>query len=209
MEIYNLNDKSTASIYTAIEMLKTIKTKPNAILGLATGSTMVDLYPRFSDLLKANHIDVSQVRTFNLDEYIGLNADHVQSYHTYIYDRLFNQYEGWNRKNIYIPNGVADKIEHEGEHYEKLLHDIGRPDIQILGIGENGHIGFNEPGTPFDSVTRIVDLAPSTLHANSVHFKNKDKVPKQAISMGLSSIMRAKRIILLAFGEKKLKLSIA
>ncbi|CAL29296.1 glucosamine-6-phosphate deaminase [Staphylococcus carnosus] len=204
MEIYNLKDKSTASIYTAIEMLKTIKTKPDAIFGLATGSTMVDLYPQLSNLLNVNKVDVSQVRTFNLDEYVGLNAEHTQSYHTYMHERLFQQYEGWNQNNIHIPNGIADDMEHEGEHYEKLLQDIGKPDIQILGIGENGHIGFNEPGTPFDSVTRIVDLTPSTLHANSVHFETEDEVPKQAISMGLSSIMRAKRIILLAFGEKKI-----
>lgn len=204
MEIYNLKDKNTASIYTAIEMLKTIKKKPNAILGLATGSTMVDLYPQLSDLLKSNKTDVSQVRTFNLDEYVGLNADHTQSYHTYMNERLFKQYDGWNQNNIHIPKGISDAMEHEGERYEKLLQEIGQPDIQILGIGENGHIGFNEPGTPFDSVTRIVDLTPSTLHANSVHFETEDEVPKQAVSMGLSSIMRAQRIILLAFGEKKI-----
>ncbi|MEL0537274.1 glucosamine-6-phosphate deaminase [Staphylococcus debuckii] len=204
MNIYNLKDKSTASKYTAIALLKTIKNNPQAVLGLATGSTMVELYPQFTDLLKANQVDVSGVRTFNLDEYVGLDATHPQSYYTYMHERLFNQYEGWQESNIHIPNGKSDEAIDEGARYEQLLHEMGRPDIQILGIGENGHIGFNEPGTSFESTTSIVDLTPSTLHANSIHFEHADDVPKQAVSMGLSSIMRAERIILLAFGEKKI-----
>lgn len=121
-----------------------------------------------------------------------------------MHQRFFNQNEQWNEDNIYIPSGVAEDLNQEAKHYEDALKAVGQPDIQILGIGENGHIGFNEPGTPFDSQTRVVDLTPSTMHANSVHFKHSEDVPKQALSMGLSSIMRAKRIILLAFGDKKI-----
>ncbi len=121
-----------------------------------------------------------------------------------MHQRFFGQNEQWNPENIYIPNGSAADLSQEAEDYEAALKAVGQPDIQILGIGENGHIGFNEPGTPFNSVTRVVDLTPSTLHANSVHFAHLDDVPKQALSMGLASIMRAKRIILLAFGDKKI-----
>ncbi|MGV3143716.1 glucosamine-6-phosphate deaminase [Staphylococcus simulans] len=204
MQLYNLRNKQLASQYVAIEFLKQIKARPDAVLGLATGSTMTDLYTQLSDLLNANHVDVSGVRTFNLDEYVGAGPKDLHSYYAYMHQRFFNQNEQWNEDNIYIPSGVAEDLDQEAKHYEDTLKAVGQPDIQILGIGENGHIGFNEPGTPFDSQTRVVDLTPSTMHANSVHFKHSEDVPKQALSMGLSSIMRAKRIILLAFGDKKI-----
>lgn len=204
MQLYNLRNKQLASQYVAIELLKQIKARPDAILGLATGSTMTNLYTQLSDLLNANYVDVSGVRTFNLDEYIGVGSKDLHSYYAYMHQRFFNHNDHWNDAHIYIPNGMAENLNQEAEHYEATLKAVGQPDIQILGICENGHIGFNEPGTPFDSQTRIVDLTPSTIHANSIHFKHSEDVPKQALSMGLSSIMRAKRIILLAFGEKKI-----
>ncbi|MCD8915396.1 glucosamine-6-phosphate deaminase [Staphylococcus simulans] len=204
MQLYNLRNKQLASQYVATEFLKQIKHHPDAVLGLATGSTMTELYTQLSDLLDANTIDVSGVRTFNLDEYVGAKPTDLHSYHAYMHQRFFGQNEQWNPENIYIPNGSAADLAQEAEDYEAALKAVGQPDIQILGIGENGHIGFNEPGTPFDSVTKVVDLTPSTLHANSVHFAHLDDVPKQALSMGLASIMRAKRIILLAFGDKKI-----
>ena len=141
--------------------------------------------------------------TFNLDEYVGLDAHHEHSYHHYMHERLFDNYSGWNKAFIHIPNGAADNLESEALRYETLLQSVGQRDIQLLGIGQNGHIGFNEPGTPFDSHTRVVNLTTSTIQANSVHFSKLADVPKQAISMGLDNITRAKRIILLAFGDKK------
>ncbi|MGY5296387.1 glucosamine-6-phosphate deaminase [Staphylococcus haemolyticus] len=203
MKITNLVDKKLASDYVAIELLKLIKDKPDAILGLATGGTMTDVYPRFSELLSANHVDLTNVQTFNLDEYVGLEPEHAQSYHTYMHQLLFDHNASWNADNIHIPQGHVDDLEREARRYENQLKQIGQPDIQLLGIGENGHIGFNEPGTSFESETRVVDLTESTINANSVHFDHIDDVPKQAVSMGLNSIMRAKRIILLAFGERK------
>lgn len=199
----NLKNRTVGSQYVATEILKQIIFKPNAVLGLATGNTMVEVYKMLADLLNINHIDVSNVVTFNLDEYVGLSAEHKQSYHVYMDTHLFKHNPTWNHKNIYLPVGNATNIKLESELYEKRLNEIGSADIQILGIGENGHIGFNEPYSSFESVTRVVDLTPSTIHANSQHFNHIEDVPKQAISMGLSSIMKAKRIILLAFGKNK------
>ena len=203
MKITNLVDKKLASDYVAIELLKLIKDKPDAILGLATGGTMTDVYPRFSELALANRVNLAKVQTFNLDEYVGLAPEHAQSYHTYMHQLLFDHNASWNADNIHIPQGHVEYLEREARRYEDQLKQIGQPDIQLLGIGENGHIGFNEPGTSFESETRVVDLTESTINANSVHFDHIDDVPKQAVSMGLNSIMRAKRIILLAFGERK------
>lgn len=202
MKLINLKNKSIASDYVAVELLKLIQSTPTATLGLATGNTMTEIYPRLSELLTANRVNLNDIKTFNLDEYVGLNSSHPQSYYTYMHELLFNHNE-WNEDHIYIPRGDAPDLEDEVHVYEQRLSSIGQPDIQLLGIGENGHIGFNEPGTSFDSQTRVVDLTDSTIKANSIHFDTIDDVPKQAISMGLQSIMRAKRIILLAFGERK------
>ena len=202
MKLINLKNKSIASDYVAVELLKLIQSTPTATLGLATGNTMTEIYPRLSELLTANRVNLNDIKTFNLDEYVGLNSSHPQSYYTYMHELLFNHNE-WNEDHIYIPRGDASDLEDEAYAYEQRLFSIGQPDIQLLGIGENGHIGFNEPGTSFDSQTRVVDLTDSTIKANSIHFDTIDDVPKQAISMGLQSIMRAKRIILLAFGERK------
>lgn len=202
MKLINLKNKSIASDYVAVELLKLVQSTPIATLGLATGNTMTEIYPRLSELLTANRVNLNDIKTFNLDEYVGLNSSHPQSYYTYMHELLFNHNE-WNEDHIYIPRGDAPDLEDEAYAYEQRLFSIGQPDIQLLGIGENGHIGFNEPGTSFDSQTRVVDLTDSTIKANSIHFDTIDDVPKQAISMGLQSIMRAKRIILLAFGERK------
>lgn len=203
MKITNLKTQTLASDYVAIELLKLVQNHPNAILGLATGNTMTEVYPRFSELLTANHVDLSNVQTFNLDEYVGLAPNHPQSYYMYMHHLLFDHNDSWQTSHIHIPQGDVDDLDAETKRYEAHLKSIGEPDIQLLGIGENGHIGFNEPGTSFDSETRVVDLTESTIKANSVHFDRIEDVPKQAVSMGLKSIMRAKRIILLAFGERK------
>lgn len=177
--------------------------QPTSKLGLATGGTMTEVYKYLVELLEKNQLDVSHVETFNLDEYVGLKAEHPQSYHYYMNEVLFNQYPNFNKENIHIPNGYSSQLEDEAERYNQLLNDRGPVDIQILGIGENGHIGFNEPGTDLHSETHIVDLTESTIRANSRYFESESDVPQQAVSMGLASILKAKRIILLSFGEKK------
>ncbi|MBI5975088.1 glucosamine-6-phosphate deaminase [Staphylococcus canis] len=203
MRITNIGSSDKASFYVACELYHQILNHPQSRLGLATGGTMVGMYGYLVDLLTKNKLDVTHIETFNLDEYKGLAPEHSASYNYYMHQILFDRYPYFNEANLHLPNGMAQDVTAESERYEQLLADRGPIDIQILGIGENGHIGFNEPGTPFDSVTHCVDLTESTIEANSRFFNNKNDVPRQAISMGLSSIMRAKRIILLAFGKHK------
>lgn len=203
MKITNLGSMQKASFYVACELYQQILKQPASTLGLATGGTMVEMYRDLVMLLSKNHLDVSQVETFNLDEYIGVEREHPQSYHYYMHEILFDRYPGFVASQIHLPDGMADSISEESQRYEQLIDEKGPIDIQILGIGQNGHIGFNEPGTPFDSLTHCVDLTDSTIAANSRYFERLEDVPKQAISMGLQSIMKAKHIILLAFGETK------
>ncbi|RWR13497.1 glucosamine-6-phosphate deaminase [Siminovitchia fortis] len=164
-------------------------------IGLATGSTPLKLYEK----LRSMDIDVSHVTTVNLDEYVGLEPSDPQSYNYYMNEELFKY---MNFSATYIPNGVAEDLEKECERYEEILknHPV---DLQILGMGPNGHIGFNEPGTSFDSVTHITELTPSTREANKRFFEKEEDVPTKAITMGISSIMSAKEVLMLAFGEAK------
>lgn len=203
MKITNLGSSEYASFYVACELFKQMSQQPHSKLGLATGGTMVEVYEFLVSLLQKNQLDVSEIETFNLDEYVGLPATHEQSYHRYMNDILFNRYPHFTKSLIHIPDGAADNLMVETKRYEDLINQKGPLDIQILGIGENGHIGFNEPGTDMNSTTQVVDLTTSTINANSRYFDSESEVPKQAVSMGLASILKAKRIILLAFGEKK------
>lgn len=203
MKVTNLGSSEYASFYVACELFKQMSQQPHSKLGLATGGTMVEVYEFLVSLLQKNQLDVSEIETFNLDEYVGLSATHEQSYHRYMNDILFNHYPHFTKSLIHIPDGAADDLMAETKRYEDLINQKGPLDIQILGIGENGHIGFNEPGTDMNSTTQVVDLTASTINANSRYFDNESEVPKQAVSMGLASILKAKRIILLAFGEKK------
>lgn len=203
MKIINLGTKELASFYVACELFKQMDEYPNSNLGLATGGTMTNVYEHLVSLLKKNQLDVSKITTFNLDEYVGLEPEHNQSYHYYMNQILFNQYPYFNRQNIHIPNGDVSNLDEEVKRYNQIIKSEGPIDVQLLGIGENGHIGFNEPGTDFDSETHVVDLTESTIKANSRYFNHESEVPKQAVSMGLQSIIKAERIILLAFGEKK------
>ncbi|MEB7780985.1 glucosamine-6-phosphate deaminase [Mammaliicoccus fleurettii] len=203
MKIINLGSKEEACHYVANELLKQIISNKKSVLGLATGGTMVRVYEQLVNLIRINEIDLSEITTFNLDEYIGIDYDHPESYYTYMHDVLFNHLPTWNEEKIHLPNGSAENLQEEIKRYEDLLDKEGPVDVQILGIGENGHIGFNEPGTSFDSLTSIVGLTQSTIEANSRYFETKEEVPEQAISMGIHSILKAKRIILLAYGPKK------
>lgn len=180
----------------AFELVKTgLQNGKIKTLGLATGSTPLKLYAQ----MREANLDVADVTTVNLDEYIGLEADNPQSYNYYMEQELF---KSMNFKASYLPNGVAEDLEAECERYESILAD--HPvDLQILGLGTNGHIGFNEPGTPFAAKTHVVELTQSTIEANKRFFEREEDVPTLAVSMGIASIMAAKEIVLLAFGEAK------
>lgn len=203
MKVTNLGTKDRVSCYVATELHQFMLHQPHARLGLATGGTMVDMYGHLVALLNKNNLDVSHIHTFNLDEYVGLHATHPESYNHYMHQILFNRYPKFTEAFLHIPNGDVDDVNKEAMRYEMILDQEGPIDIQILGIGQNGHIGFNEPGTPFDTETHCVNLTESTIEANSRYFENKRDVPRQAISMGLQSIMKAKRIILIALGPHK------
>ncbi len=165
------------------------------VLGLATGSSPLEFYK----LIRESDLDFSDLISVNLDEYVGLGEESNQSYIYFMKEQLFNSKPF---KQSYLPNGLAEDAAAETARYNQILAD--KPiDFQILGIGRNGHIGFNEPGAPFDGQTHLVDLAPSTIEANSRFFETIEEVPKQAISMGIANIMAAKTIVLMAYGPEK------
>lgn len=191
-------DKKEEACQASFELFKEeLDANPQAVFGLATGSTPEVLY----QLLSESDLDFSQATGLNLDEYFGLTADHPQSYAFFMQDHL---YKNKPFKNKYIPDGSNPDVNIETARYNKIIAD--HPvDLQILGIGANAHIGFNEPGTSFDSKTHLVDLTDSTIQANKRFFESEDEVPTQAYSMGIQSIMQAKKIILMAFGPTKAK----
>lgn len=179
----------------AFDLLKECLAAGAQTLGLATGSSPTALYQKMVE----SDLDFSKLYSVNLDEYVGLAPDHEQSYHAFMQEHLFNAKPF---KESFLPDGMAENLEQAAKDYDDILsqHVI---DLQILGIGSNGHIGFNEPGTSFDSQTHVVDLTDSTIEANSRFFTSRDQVPTKAISMGIASIMAAKKIILFAYGDKK------
>lgn len=183
-------------------IIQKVQTNPEAILGLATGSTPVGLYNDLINDHKRTGTSYKNIKTVNLDEYIGLDKDDKNSYLTFMRERLFNHIN-INPLNTALPNGMATDIQQEATRYEQYIQDIGGIDVQVLGIGHNGHIGFNEPGTSFQSRTHIVTLAESTRKANARYFASIDDVPTQAITMGIQNIMDSKEIILLASGATK------
>lgn len=187
--------------YVSEELIKQIKAKPNSVLGLATGSTMLPVYAELIAKVKEQNIDLSAVTTFNLDEYIGLSAEHDQSYHFFMQDNLF-RHLGLKAEQSTLPDGTAADMEKECRQYSELLEDA-KLDVQLLGIGTNGHIGFNEPYTAFDSRTHVVKLTENTLKDNSRFFTDVSEMPTHAVTMGLADIMAAKEVILVATGKHK------
>ena len=182
-------------------VLEVVENNPEAVLGLATGSTPLGLYAKMIEDHKENGTSYAECRAVNLDEYVGLDINSDQSYVYFMRENLFKHID-IKLENTNIENGKADDKDAECARYNALLDEL-RQDIQVLGIGSNGHIAFNEPGTPFDSVTHIVDLAESTIKDNSRLFNSIDEVPRQAFTMGLSNIMNAKKIVILANGAGK------
>jgi glucosamine-6-phosphate deaminase len=174
-----------------------IRKKPNLVLGLATGSTPLGLYKELIRMHKEEGLDFSKVTTFNLDEYIGLPPSHDQSYHFFMWDNLF-KHINVDPRFVHVPHGMASDVETFCEWYENQIVKFGGIDIQILGIGGNGHIAFNEPGSSLGSRTRIKTLTKKTIEDNARFFKTIDEVPRYAITMGIGTIMDAKELILLA-----------
>lgn len=170
-------------------------------LGLATGSTPEGMYEVLATLINDEKLDLSHLTTFNLDEYVGLDEDDDQSYHYFMDEHLFSKLD-IPKENINILDGVASDLDKEVKEYESLIDEVGI-DIQVLGIGRNGHIAFNEPGTSFESLTGKVQLTDETIEDNSRFFEKKEDVPTEALSMGLKTIMKAKQIILLISGDNK------
>ncbi len=179
-----------------------ITVKPDCVLGLATGSSPVGTYKRLIEDNKNGKIDFSAVTTVNLDEYVGLDEANDQSYRYFMNDNLFN-HVNIDKANTSVPNGKAADLKAEGEAYDNKIKALGGIDLQLLGIGVDGHIGFNEPDSFFTAATHEVVLDESTIKANARFFANEDEVPKTAITMGMMSIMQAKKILLVANGAAK------
>lgn len=178
------------------------KENKNAVLGLPTGSTPLPVYEELSNRCLNKSINFNNTITFNLDEYVGIDYSNPNSYHKFMDDNLFNNIN-INRKNIHIPDGNSFDLEEAADKYEKMIIDTGGIDIQLLGIGSNGHIGFNEPAENLKLKTNIVNLTDKTIEDNSRFFTNKEEVPKQAITMGIGTIFNADKIILMATGKNK------
>lgn len=176
--------------------------KPRAVLGLATGSTPVGMYRQLIEWYRKGDLDFSQITTVNLDEYKGLSGENEQSYRYFMNNNLFD-HVNIDKSRTFVPNGLEKDSRKACSDYNQIIHTVGGIDMQLLGIGGNGHIGFNEPGEAFETETHCVDLTESTIQANSRFFNNLDEVPKQAYTMGIKNIMSAKKILLIASGESK------
>ncbi|HAO61424.1 MAG TPA: glucosamine-6-phosphate deaminase [Erysipelotrichaceae bacterium] len=188
----------------AFEVMKeVVVSNPQAVLGLATGSSPVGLYKKLVDDFKVNRTSYKTITTYNLDEYVGIPQEHEQSYYTFMFQNFFAHVD-IPHENIHMPVGISNDLKAYADAYELELQKHPQ-DIQLLGIGSNGHIGFNEPGTSFDMGTHIVDLKEQTRIDNARFFASFDDVPTQAMTMGIQDILRAKKILLIATGEKKAK----
>ena len=186
----------------AKEMAEDIKRNPEIVLGLATGGTPVGMYKELIRMYNEGELDFSKVTSIHLDEYVGLSGDHDQSYRYFMNTNLFNHIN-IDKNNTFVPNGLAENVEEECMAYDSRIQDMGGIDLQLLGLGANGHIGFNEPGEALSVGTHLTDLKESTIEANARFFDSIDDVPRKAITMGLGGIMKAKKIMVIASGEGK------
>lgn len=199
-EVVIVKNAEAAGALVATEILELIERRPDAVLGLATGSTPLPVYQALRTTL-AGH-DVSQVRGFALDEYVGIDPEHPESYRSVITREVVEPL-GLDPQRIHVPNGAQATIQHAGDDYEKDISAAGGVDLQILGIGTDGHIGFNEPGSSFASRTRVKTLTEQTREDNARFFDTIDDVPMHCITQGLGTILKARHLVLLAFGEGK------
>lgn len=187
-----------AAVLLNAQLLK----KPESVLGLATGSTPIPTYEQLIQMYKGGVADFSKAVSYNLDEYVGIAIDHECSYHRFMDDNLFN-HVNMRREAIHVPDGLAEDLDAAAAAYDEAIDAAGGIDIQVLGIGRNGHIGFNEPGEEFVYGCHVVDLTADTIDANKRFFDSADDVPRQAVSLGIGSIMKAKQILLIATGKDK------
>ncbi|MDZ8120054.1 glucosamine-6-phosphate deaminase [Pontiella agarivorans] len=203
MEVIIKKSADAASIAAARVVARLVQEKPTAVLGLATGSTPLKLYKELIRMHREEDLDFSRVTTFNLDEYIGLEKTHAQSYYHFMHENLFNHIHV-KPENIHIPDGMAPDVAASCAAYEQQVADAGGIDLQILGIGSDGHVGFNEPTSSFTSRTRIKTLTRQTVEDNARFFGGAEhQVPRHCITMGIGTIMEARMNLLLAFGERK------
>lgn len=202
MTIYAAKDYLDLSKKAANIISAQITLKRNSVLGLATGSTPVETYRQLVEKYRRGDLDFSEIRTVNLDEYKGLSGEHDQSYRYFMNDNLFS-HVNIDLKNTNVPNGLEEDSERECSRYNQVIRSIGGIDLQLLGIGGNGHIGFNEPSSVFEKETHLVTLAEHTRQSNARFFSSVDEVPTHAYTMGIKSIMDAGKVLLLASGEAK------
>jgi glucosamine-6-phosphate deaminase len=195
------NQDSAADLVARI-IAKELRAHPSSVLGLATGRTMDAVYKRLVQMRRKEHLDFSLCRTFNLDEYVGLAPDDPHSYRYYMNERLFD-HVNIDKRNTNLPNGMAEDLEEESRQYEEKMKRCGGIDLQLLGIGAAGHIGFNEPLSALRSRTRVKALSPTTIEQNAGFFGNAGKVPRRAITMGVGTILECRRCIMLATGAEK------
>ena len=202
MKIYRAENYDAMSRRAANILSAQVILKPDSVLGLATGSTPVGMYRQLVNWYEKGDIDFSQVHTVNLDEYLGLAPDHDQSYRYFMQQNLFDHINV-RPENTNVPNGLASDPEAECRRYNEVIAGLGGIDLQVLGMGHNGHIGFNEPEEAFELETHVVDLTENTTQANARFFASKDDVPRRAITMGIKSIMQARHILVVVSGEDK------
>lgn len=202
MRIYKGKDYADMSRKAANIISAQVIMKPDCVLGLATGSTPIGLYQQLVAWYEKGDLDFSEVRTVNLDEYKGLSRENDQSYYYFMHHNLFD-HVNLPAENSHLPNGMEPDSDKECRRYSELIRSMDGVDLQLLGIGHNGHIGFNEPGDAFDNDVHCVDLTQSTIEANKRFFASADDVPKQAYTMGIKTIMQAKKILIVASGEDK------
>lgn len=202
MQIYRAKDYEDMSKKAANIIASQVVLKPDCVLGLATGSTPIGAYKNLVEKYEQGGLDFSQVTTVNLDEYKGLPRENDQSYYYFMHDNLFD-HVNVKPENTHLPDGTKEDANEECARYEELIRSLGGQDLQLLGLGHNGHIGFNEPDTVFEKTTHCVDLQESTIEANKRFFASADDVPKQAYTMGIGTIMQAKKILVVVSGEDK------
>lgn len=202
MKIYKARDYKEMSRKAANIISAQVILKPDSVLGLATGSSPIGTYEELIERYKKGDLDFSQVTSVNLDEYKGLTPDNDQSYYYFMQENLF-KHININKENTFIPDGTQPDSQKACDAYNGIIHSVGGVDLQLLGLGNNGHIGFNEPDESFAKETHCVDLAPSTIEANARFFSSKEEVPTKAYTMGIKTIMEAKKILLVVSGEGK------
>ena len=202
MIIYRAKDYNDLSRKAANIISAQVIMKPNCVLGLATGSSPEGMYAQLVDWYNKGDLDFAKVKSVNLDEYRGLSRENEQSYYYFMHKHLFDKVN-IDMNNTYLPNGLAEDLEEECRRYDALIESLGGVDLQLLGMGHNGHIGFNEPGDHYDKGTHCVDLQQSTIEANKRFFASEDEVPRQAYTMGIGTIMKAKKILVIVSGAEK------